>query len=121
MDMSVMVFSDSAAVFLALRLPLVEIASAVPTHTTITRIPSAPATRPGLIRRLVRRASQRWENAPNTAVAKTTRITGAGIWVDAVVSRSTRSDVSPYSRCASGRIFDCMRVDASDRYDEPTG
>src|SRR5690348_13175566 len=121
MDMSVTVFSDSAAVFLALRLPLVEIASAVPTQTTITRIASAPATRPGLIRLLVRRASHRCENAPKIAVVSTTRITGAGTWVDAVVSVSTRSDVWLYNRAASGRIVDCISVDASDRYDEPTG
>src|ERR1700684_1453461 len=129
MDMLVMVFSDSAAVFFALRLPAVEMASAVPTHTTITRIASAPATRPGLIRRLVCRASQRCEKEPNTAVARTTRITGAGIWVDAVVSVSTRSEVSLYRRAevsldrraASGKIADCISVDASDRYDEPTG
>src|ERR1700684_3741865 len=121
MDMLVMVFSDSAAVFFALRLPAVEMASAVPTQTTITRIASAPATRPGLIRRLVCRASQRCEKEPNTAVARTTRITGAGISVDAVVSVSTRSEVSLYSRAASGKIADCISVDASDRYDEPTG
>src|SRR5580698_9765489 len=121
MDILVTVFSDSAAVFFALRLPAVEIARAVPTQTTITRIASAPATRPGLIRRLVWRASHRWENEPKTAVARTTKITGAGIWVDAVVSVSTRTEVSLYSRAASGRIFDCISVDASDRYDEPTG
>src|ERR1700746_3932786 len=121
MARSVTVFSDSAAVSLALRLPLVEMASAVPTQTTITRIASAPATRPGLIRRLVCRASQRCEKEPITAVARTTRITGAGIWVDAVVSVSTRSEVSLYSRAASGRIVDCISVEASDRYDETTG
>src|SRR6201981_3933778 len=59
----VTVLSDSAAVSLALRLAVVEIVSAVPTHTTMTRIPSALTTRPGLIRRLVRRASQRWGKA----------------------------------------------------------
>ncbi|CFR94805.1 Uncharacterised protein [Mycobacterium tuberculosis] len=90
----VMVLSDSAAVSFALRLAVVEMVSAVPTHTTMTRIPSAPTTRPGLIRRLVRRASQRCANAPKTTVVATTRITGAGIWVDAVVSRSTRADVA---------------------------
>ena len=67
------------------------------------------------------RASQRCEKEPITAVARTTRITGAGIWVDAVVSVSTRSEVSLYSRAASGKIADCISVEASDRYDEPTG
>ena len=51
----------------------------------------------------------------------TTKITGAGKSVDAVVSRSTRCDVAWYSCCASGRIFDCINPDASDRYDDPTG
>ena len=90
----VTVLSESAAVSLALRLAVVEMVSAVPTHTTMTRIPSAPTTSPGLIRRRVRRASQRWENAPKTTVVAMTRITGAGICVEAVVSESTRSEVA---------------------------
>src|SRR6185437_9357761 len=112
---------DSAAVSFALRLAVVEMVSAVPTHTTMTRIASAPTTRPGLMRRRVRRASQRWENAPKTTVVATTMMTGAGICVDAVVSASTRSEVARKSRAASGRIVDCISPDASDRYDDPTG
>jgi hypothetical protein len=44
-------------------------------------------------RRLVCRESQRLAKTPNRIVASTTRITGAGILVDAVVSVSTCSDV----------------------------
>src|ERR1700722_7799577 len=117
----VTVRSDSAAVSLALRLAVVEMVSAVPTHTTMTRIPRAPTTSPGLIRRRVRRASQRCETAPKTTVLATTGVTGAGKWVDAVVSLSTRSEVAWYSCAASGRIRDCISPDASDRYDDPTG
>ncbi len=89
MAIVVTVFSDSAAVLLALRLSAVEMISAVPTHMimTITAIP--PATNPMFTRRRVRRASQRFANAPNSSVASTTRMTGAGIRVDAVVSTST--------------------------------
>ena len=54
----------------------------------------AAATSPMLTRRRVRRPSQRCAKAPNTIVVATTRMTGAGIRVDAVVSASTRDDVS---------------------------
>ena len=119
--MVVMVFSDSAAVLLALRLSAVEMMIAVPTQTIMISTAIPPATNPMFTRRRVRRASQRLANAPNSRVASTTRITGAGILVEAVVSTSTRLAVSSYSVCASGRICVCMSDDASDRYDEPTG
>ena len=121
MAMVVTVFSDSAAVLLALRLSAVEIVSAVPTQTIMISTAIPPATKPMLTRRRVRRASQRFANAPNISVASTTRMTGAGIRVDAVVSASTCCEVSSYSRWASGRICVCISDDASDRYDEPTG
>ena len=82
----VTVLRDSAAVSFALRLSAVEIASAVPTHTTIISTASPPATKPMFTRRRVRRASHRFAKAPNIRVASTTRITGAGMRVDAVVS-----------------------------------
>ena len=85
---------ESAAVFLAARLPAVEMASAVPTQTIMTAMASPPKTSPMLTRRLVCRASQRCAKMPNPRVAATTMITGAGIVADAVVSASTRADVT---------------------------
>ena len=79
---------------MALRLPAVEIASTVPTQITRIMMATAAAISPMLTRRRVRRASQRCAKAPNTIVVATTRMTGAGIRVDAVVSASTRDDVS---------------------------
>ena len=94
MAIVVTVLSDCAAVFLALRLSEVEMTSAVPTHTTIIRTASPPATKPMLIRRRVRLVSHLLANSPNITVASTTRMTGAGIRVDAVVSASTRAEVA---------------------------
>ena len=80
--------------FFALRLSAVEMTSAVPTHINIIKTARPPATKPTLTRRRVRLASHRFANAPNISVASTTRMTGAGILVEAVVSVSTRADVS---------------------------
>ena len=90
----VTVLRDSAAVFFALRLSMVEITSAVNTQINMISTAIPPATNPMLTRRRVRRASQRFANAPNNSVASTTRMTGAGMRVDAVVSSSTRAEVS---------------------------
>lgn len=119
--MVVTVLSDSAAVLLALRLSAVEIVRAVPTQTIMMSTASPPATNPMFTRRRVRRDSHRLAKAPNIRVARTTRMTGAGIRVDAVVSTSTCAEVRSYSRWASGRICVCMSDEASDRYDDPTG
>ena len=80
--------------FLAVRLPAVEMVNAEPTQMIITMIANPPTTSPMFTRRLVRWASQRWVNAPNANVMATTTITDAGILVDAVVSASTRADVA---------------------------
>src|ERR1700712_161625 len=119
--MVVTVLRDSAAVLLALRLSAVEIVSAVPTQTIMMSTARPPATKPMLTRRRGRRDSHRFAKAPNHTVARTTRMTGAGILVDVVVSVSTCSLVVSYNRWAPGRICVCISDDASDRYDEPTG
>ena len=87
------VLRDCAAVSFALRLSDVEMMSAVPTHINMISTARPPATKPMFTRRRVRRASQRFAKAPNNSVASTTRMTGPGIRVDAVVSASTRADV----------------------------
>src|SRR6202030_2649741 len=112
---------DSAAEPLALRLLVEEIVSTVPTQINMTSTAAPPATKPKFSRRCVFRASQRFENAPNSSVARTITMPSVGISVDAVVWASTRADVSSYTRFASGRIGCCMSDDASDRYDEPIG
>jgi hypothetical protein len=89
----VTVLSESAAVSFALRLSAVDITSAVPTHINIMSTARPPATKPIFTRRRVRRAIQRFAKAPNNNVPSTTRMTGAGILVDAVVSASTRAEV----------------------------
>ena len=58
----VTVLRDSAAVFLALRLSMVEMTSAVPTQINMISTAIPPATNPMLTRRRVRRASQRLAN-----------------------------------------------------------
>ena len=115
MAIVVTVLSDCAAVFFALRLSAVEMTSAVPTQTTIISTASPPATKPTLIRRRVRRVSQRLANNPNRMVANTTMMTEAGIRAEAAVSASTRAEVASYSRWASGRIWVCISAEASDR------
>ena len=89
----VTVLSESAAVFLAARVPAVETARALPTQTIMIMIAIPPATSPMLTRRLVRWASQRWAYAPNSRAEATTTIAGAGIVADAVVSASSRAEV----------------------------
>ena len=89
----VTVFSDSAAVVLADRLPAVDSASAVPTQMMSTMKARPPATSPRLILRLVRSASQRCAKSPKIIVAATTTITGAGMAADSVVSASTCAEV----------------------------